>query len=122
VELLSESVANIMIGISRPNLDPKGVYFSSNCTDGWFIHANDGSLWGNGKEGDDAAGRYKQGDRVGVRLDLDSGSLRFFKNGVQHGPGYAAGSATAPVVAAVQMYAKDSSVRLLPSAEAPAGV
>jgi hypothetical protein len=25
---------------------------------------------------------------VGVLLDLDNGSLRFFKNGVQHGPGH----------------------------------
>jgi hypothetical protein len=59
---------------------------------------------------------------VGVKLDLDNGSLRFFKNGVQHGPGYAAGSMTGPVVAAVQMANKDERVRLLPYAEAPAGV
>jgi hypothetical protein len=38
---------------------------------------------------------------VGVLLDLNNGSLLFFKNGVQHGPGYAAGSVTGPVVAAV---------------------
>jgi hypothetical protein len=52
-------------------------------------------------------------------LGLDNGSLRFFKNGVQHGPGYAAGSVTGPVVAAVQMANKDESVRLLPNAQAP---
>jgi hypothetical protein len=52
-------------------------------------------------------------------LDLDNGSLRFFKNGVEHGPGYAAGSVTGPVVAAVQMEREDDSVRLLPNAEAP---
>jgi hypothetical protein len=119
VELLSESMSNIIIGISRPNLNPVGVYFDSSCTDGWFTCEN-GSLWGNGKAFDDEAGEYKQGDRVGVLLDVDSGSLRFFKNGVQHGPGYAAGSVAGPVVAAVQMYNKDSSVRLLPNAEAPA--
>jgi hypothetical protein len=65
---------------------------------------------------------YLQGDRVGVLLDLDDGSLCFFKNGIQHGPGYAAGSVTGPVVAAVQMAYKDSSVRLLPDAEAPVGL
>jgi hypothetical protein len=27
-----------------------------------------------------------------VLLDLGDGSLRFFKNGAHHGPGYAAGS------------------------------
>jgi hypothetical protein len=120
VELLSERVDCIFIGISRPNLDPKGQYFDCDCTDGWFIDADDGTLWGNRKNHDDEAGECKQGDRVGVLLDLNDGSLRFFKNGVQHGPGYAAGSVTGPVVAAVQMYDKDTSLRLLPNAEAPA--
>jgi hypothetical protein len=119
VELLFESASWIFIGISRPNLDPAGAYYGGECTDAWFIFAHTGSLWGNGKQRGDAAGAYKQGDRVGVLLDLDNGSLRFFKNGVQHGPGYPAGSVTGPVVAAVQMYAKDTSVRMLPNAEAP---
>ena len=122
VELLSEDMDSITIGISRPNLDPAGYYLDPECTDGWFIRAYDGALWGNGKEEDDEAGAYKQGDHVGVLLDLDNGSLRVFKNGVQHGPGYAAGSVTGPVVAAVQMHDKDESVRLLPNAEAPASV
>jgi hypothetical protein len=124
VELLSESVMNIFIGISRPNLDPTGKYLRRESTDGWFMDAHDGALCGNGKYGDNAAGAYlyKQGDRVGVLLDLGNGSLRFFKNGVQHGPGYAAGSVTGTVVAAVQMCKTDERVRLLPNAEAPAGV
>jgi hypothetical protein len=123
VEQLSEMLSScIFIGISRPNLDPTGAYFLRECTDGWFIHAAGGSLCGNGKQGDDKAGGYKQGDRVGVLLDLDNGSLRFFKNGVQHGPGFPAGSVTGPVVAAVQMHSKDESVRLLLNAEAPSGV
>jgi hypothetical protein len=108
VALLSENVSEIFIGISRPNLDPR-----FDCTDGWRIGTDDGSLFGNGKRNDDAAGEYEQGDRVGVLLDLDDGSLRFFKNGVQHGPGYGAGSVTAPVVAAVQMLHSDHKVRLL---------
>jgi hypothetical protein len=119
VELLSEDVG--FIGISRPNLDPTGEYTSRNCTDGWFIYCYNGALYGNGKQHSDRAGTYKQGDRVGVLLDLDNGSLRFFKNGVQHGPGFPAGSVTGPVVAAVQMGNKDDSVRLLPNTEAPIG-
>jgi hypothetical protein len=123
VELLSENIGgicitNTFIGVSRPNLDPTRYYIGRECTDGWFIAAFNGYLYGNGKEGDDEAGTYKQGDRVGVLLDLDNGSLRFFKNGVQHGPGYPAGSVTGAVVAAVQMLAKDR-VRLLTNAEAP---
>jgi hypothetical protein len=118
VELLSTGMGlvNTMIGISRPNLDPTGDY-ARDCTDGWFIHAYDGGLYGNGKEEDDEAGGYKQGDRVGVLLDLDNGSLRFFKNGVEHGSGYPAGSVTGPVVVAVQLYERNASVRLLPDAK-----
>ena len=122
VALLSEDLGNMFIGISRPNLNPTGEYYRRECTDSWFMYAGFGSLYGNGKQGHDTAGPYKQGDRVGVLLDLDNGSLRFFKNGVQHGPGYAAGSVTGSVVAAVQMVNKDDGVRLLPNAEAPAGV
>jgi hypothetical protein len=118
VELLSKD--HLFIGISRPNLDPTGEYYAlRDCTDGWFINTYDGSLYGNGKFEDDEAGAYKQGDRVGMLLDLDNSSLRFFKNGVENGPGYAAGSVTGPVLAAVKMYNKDDSVRLLPDAEAP---
>jgi hypothetical protein len=122
VGLLSEEVKCIFIGISRPNLNPAGEYWKRDCTDGWFIEPSHGTLCGNGKYVVDAAGAYKQGDRVGVLLDLGNGSLRFFKNGVQHGPGYAAGSVTGPVVAAVHMVNKGESVRLLPNAEAPAVV
>jgi hypothetical protein len=121
VELLSERMNSIYIGISRPNLNSTGSYYDRG-TDGWFIGAKYGGLWGIGKGGSNEAGGYKQGDRVGVLLDLDNGSLRFFKNGVEHGPGYPAGSVTEPVVAAVQLFCSRSSVRLLPNTEAPAGV
>ena len=76
-----------------------------------------GTLWGNGKHDDNRAGGFEQGDRVGVLLDLGDGSLRFFRNGVQHGLGYAAGSVAGSVVAAVQMYYPNESVRLLPNAK-----
>jgi hypothetical protein len=122
VELLSEGVSLIFIGISRPNLNPRGTYWKRECTNGWFINATGGCLWGNGKANDNYEGAFEQVDRVGVLLDFDNGSLRVFKNGVQHGPGFPAGSVTGPVVAAVQMCSKDSSVRLLPNAEAPADV
>ena len=113
-------VLDILIGISRPNLDPAGCYWGRQCTDGWFMHAGIGSLFGNGIGPSlDNAGGYEQGDRVGVLLDLGDGSLRFFRNDAQHGPGYAAGSVTGPVVAAVQMDISNESVRLLPNAQQP---
>jgi hypothetical protein len=69
VELLSEKVDYIFVGVTRPNLNPEGDYarYNPDCTDGWCICLN-GSLHGNGKEGDDEAGYYEQGDRVGVLL------------------------------------------------------
>jgi hypothetical protein len=121
VELLSD-VTNIYIGISRPNLNPKKGYYKSDCTDGWFIECSSSTLKGNGKNYRDSAGRFNKGDRLGVLLDLDNGSLRFFKNGVQHGPGYPADSVTGPVVHALQMLHVGASVRLLlQNAEAPVG-
>jgi hypothetical protein len=118
VELLLKN-PGVCIGISRPNLAPNGRYLDADCTDGWFISASNGALYGNGKESSDFAGAYTQGDRVGVLLDLDDGSLRFFKNGVQHGPGFPAGSVTGPVVAAVQLFYANSKVRYLPNAQQP---
>jgi hypothetical protein len=127
IELLSVFVGNIMVGVSRPNLKPLGKYYTEDCMDGWFIEPQEGRLFGNEKEGDvhgglgDQAGfgAYKQGDRIGVLLDLDEGSLRFFRNGVPDGRGFEAGSVTAPVVHAVNMLSGGSSVRLLPNAVLP---
>jgi hypothetical protein len=121
VELLSEYVVGIYVGISRPNLDPVGDYLLSDCTDGWFIEGNSGFFYGSGKYDDDQAGEYEHGDRVGVLLDLNNGSLLFFKNGVQHGSGYAAGSVTGPVVAAVELGGEGDNVRLHADVAFPAG-
>jgi hypothetical protein len=121
VELLSEGTDGVFVGVTRPSLDPEGDYISSDCNDGWFIEADSGILWGDGKYGHDEAGAYKQGDRVGVLLDLNNGSLLFFKNGVQHGPGYAAGSVTGPVVAAAELCSEGQAVRLHADVAFPAG-
>jgi hypothetical protein len=114
VELLGDDHGPVCIGVTRPNLDPIGDYAVGDSTDGWFMLAADGSLYGNGKSDHDGAGTIDEGDRVGVLLDLDKGSLHFFKNDVKHGPGYPAGSVTGPVVCAAQLYNPNTSVRLLP--------
>ena len=81
-----------------------------------------GNLYGNGKENDDQATRFDHGDRMGILLDLDDGSLRFFKNGAEHGSGYPAGSVTGPVARAAQMGSGGCATRLLPGAAWPAGL
>jgi hypothetical protein len=121
VELESSYIGGIAIGVSKPNLDPNGRYLDPECADTWFIHAHFGSTWGNGKWNNDPVGGFVQYDRVGMLLDLDVGSLRFFKNGEEHGPGYAVGSVRGPVVHAVQMYIKAGAVRLNPDAAWPIG-
>jgi hypothetical protein len=113
VELLSEEVGGILIGITRPNLDPTIFHGYAECNDGWLIGSGTGSLCGNGKFNDNPAGTFKQGDRVGVLLDLDTGSLCFFKNGVQHGPGFSDGGVSGPVVHAMLLTAQERSARLL---------
>jgi hypothetical protein len=47
---LGSTKSTAFIGISRPNLDPTGLYAKSDCTDGWFVCAQDGSLCGNGRQ------------------------------------------------------------------------
>ena len=117
----------IYVGVCRPDADPRTVHWRREHTTAWLLRAGVGSLWGNGKEGDDEAGHFNQGDRMGILLDLDDGSLRFFRNGVEHGPGYPAGSVTGPVALAAHMFYSDgdgygqNAVRLLPGAAWPAG-
>jgi hypothetical protein len=65
------------------------------------------------------AGPYRKNDRVGVLLDLDDGSLLFFRNGVKYGPGYPPGSVEGPVVQAVQLLLHGASAELLPDATCP---
>jgi hypothetical protein len=123
---------DLLVGIARPGLDTadEKQYYAKDCVDAWFMNANAGTLCGNGKYGDDKAGRFKAGDRIGLLLDLDNHSLLFFKNGEKHGPGYGAsskwlqqvaGSVTGPVVLAMHMYWEGSSGRVVAGAVRPSG-
>ena len=111
--------------VCRPDADSRTDHALAEATTAWLMYTFGGGLYGNGKEDDNEAGEFDKGDRVGVLLDLDDGSLRFFKNGVEHGPGYPAGSVAGPVALAAQLYYNDdeglNAVRLLPGAEWPAG-
>ena len=120
VEIAGDN-GDIYIGVCRPDADPRAFHGRAEHTTAWLMFANDGSLHGNGKWASDRAGGFNQGDRMGILLDLDDGSLRFFKNGAEHGPGYPAGSVTGPVALAAQMYTNQDAVRLLPDAAWLAG-
>ena len=123
VEVRGGNMGYFWVGIARPGLDTADGknYREKECKDAWFMKAISGTLWGNGKEGDDRAGGFKAGDRIGLLLDLDNHSLLFFKNGEKHGPGYGAGSVTGPVVMAMQMWREGSSGRVVAGAVRPSG-
>jgi hypothetical protein len=106
VKLGGGDMNGINVGIARPGLDTDDGedYEEAACMDAWLVYCGEGTLFGNGKDGTDAAGAYAADDRVGMLIDLDEGSLQFFKNGVKHGPGWVAGSVTGPVVLAMQLY------------------
>jgi hypothetical protein len=111
----------LFVGIARPGLDTADgkVYAKKECMDGWFMRALNGSLYANGKNDDEAAGGFEAGDRIGLLVDLDQGSLLFFKNGKKHGPGYGAGLVSGPVVLAMQMFHKDQRGRVVADAVIP---
>jgi hypothetical protein len=116
---LGGRVGGLLVGIARPGLDTAHGkrYDEKECMDAWFMDASVGALNGNGKYFDDITGAFKAGDRLGMLLDLDHGSLLFFKNGQTHGAGYGAGSVTGPVVLAMQMANKGQSGRVVQFAQ-----
>ena len=78
--------------------------------------ADNGSLFGNGRENDDAAGRIKEGQIVSMEADLDKGTLRFWVDGKQHGPGWSSG-VTGRLRWAVSLFYKGAAVQIVPTPE-----
>ena len=81
-------------------------------TDVWYM-SNYGGLHGNGKAGDDGAGTINEGQIVSMEADLDKGTLRFWVDGKQHGPGYMSGVQDR-VRWAVSMRYKGAAVEIVP--------
>jgi hypothetical protein len=84
-------------------------------TDAWYL-CNEGCLWGNGKEGEDEAGKIKEGQIVSMEADLDKGKLRFWVDGKQHGLGYTSG-VTGHLRWAVSVGFKSTAVEIVPTPE-----
>jgi hypothetical protein len=118
VELTKWTGVSCMIGVVRPGLDHDT--YHGNTNDAYLIDMGDGTLYGNGKCGDDRQGGFVEGDRVGVLLDLDAGWLRFYRNDKRCGPGFTEG-VTGPLVRAAQVNRKGYTVTVLPAAVAPEG-
>ena len=121
MEIVDLKNGGLWLGVCRPDADPRADHGYRGQTTAWLM-CDAGALHGNGMYNSNAwAGFFNQGDRMGFLLDLDDGSLRFFRNGVEHGPGYPAGSVTGPVARGAQMGTPGNIVRLLPDAAWPAG-
>jgi hypothetical protein len=118
VEMTKYQGNNWMIGAVRPGLDHDKPHYNTN--DAYFIDAFDGSLFGNGKYDADPQGKFAEGDRVGVLLDLDAGWLRVYRNGKRCGPGFTEG-VTGPLLRAAQVYTKGDTLTVLPGAVASEG-
>jgi hypothetical protein len=118
VEITKYQGNNCRIGAVRPGLDHDEDHYRTNGA--YFIDANNGGLFGNGKVYGDKQGKFAEGDRVGVLLDLDAGWLRFYRNDERCGPGFTAG-VTGPLVRAAQFWTAGEQVTVLPGAVAPEG-
>ena len=84
-------------------------------TAAWYIHSS-GYLYGNGKEDDDEAGEINEGQIVSMEADLDKGTLRFWVDGKQHGPGYKSGVEDR-LRWAVSLFYKGNAVQIVPTPE-----
>ena len=84
-------------------------------TDAWYMSSN-GGLWGNGKDGDDSAGKINEGQIVSMEADLDKGTLRFWVDGKPHGPGWGSG-VTGRLRWAACLYRKGAAFKIVPTPE-----
>jgi hypothetical protein len=109
-----KGVAGLVAGVCKPNMSlSTGVQDTD--TSFFGITAYCGATWGNNNcrdPNEKHAGAFVTGDRFGLLLDLDQGSLIFFKNGKNCGIGFKAGSVIGPVVRLVTLGRSSHSARL----------
>ena len=80
-----------LFGLVRDGAAWDKEHFLRASTDAWYMYTFTGALCGNGKYGDDRAGQINEGQIVSMEADLDKGTLRFWVDGKQHGPGFMSG-------------------------------
>ncbi|CAE6930832.1 unnamed protein product [Symbiodinium natans] len=123
VELASGATSNnnrdLFVGVASPGCDvEKGDHHDKGKA--WYLRTHDGNIYGGDIDNDDATGKgshFVVGDRIGLRLDCNDGSLSFYKNGQPFGQPFPAGTIALPVVRAVELKCSGQSVKLLPQAQ-----
>ena len=121
-EFTSAAKANgnrtMYVGVAQEGLDvEKGGHSKSGKA--WYLRTDNGTLYGSGvAEASDQTPVEKcfvVGDKIGVTLNLDDGSLAFSKNGVLLAGGFPVGCIKGPVVGAVELLTVGQSLTLLKS-------
>jgi hypothetical protein len=105
------------LGLDDEEYDP-----NQDCNAGsvFYINGHCGGLYGHGQKlVNHHPPRLKQGDCIGVLLDLDAGWMQFYHNGARWGPGFTEG-VTGPLLRAVELCNLGDQLTALPGAVAPA--
>jgi hypothetical protein len=84
----TNSYSAVMIGVCT-NDNPLSNSFSASTTS-WTYYSN-GQKFGNGANGVSYGASFTTGDIIGVALDMDAGSITFYKNGVSQGVAFSTG-------------------------------
>ena len=105
---------HIMCGVARDGVACNKDYANRGNTEAWYMGSDSGSLFGNGKYGDDAAGYIDDGQVLTMQVDLDAGTLKFWLDGKPHGPGWTSG-VTGRLRWATSVVFKGSSVQIVPT-------
>lgn len=122
-ELVFTAAANananrmMYVGVGREGLDvEKGGHHKAGA---WYLRTDEGTLHGglDGVEQTPIERAFVVGDRIGVRMNCDEGSLHFYKNGKAMGVGFPAGTITGPVVGAVELMCIGQALTLMPEAK-----
>ena len=111
LRIVGGQLRNLYVGVVPATFGGVGAAAGIAEEDAWFMLCASGSLFGHGKNWDDAAGAVPQGSALTLRLDSSAGTLTFLLDGKPHGPGYT--GVTGAVKLCVSMGSGSSAVRIL---------
>jgi hypothetical protein len=105
----------MLCGVVKDSAAWNSLHGERTSSTGWFMDML-GSLYGNGKYNDDAAGRIKEGQIFSIEANLEAGTLRFWVDGKARGPGHTSG-VTGRLRFAVTVGYIGCSVQIVPTPE-----
>ena len=111
--------ADILFGVIRAGWDVEGGVEPSDATDHCFYWTLDGTHMPDHFNWEGMQDVMEQGDRIGMLLDIDQGSMTVWKNGEKLGVMVAEGL-SGPLCWAVLLFGEDHSSARIESATAPA--